>query len=61
MQTADECRKLASASREKSKAAGLSPKMAGVLRNIAKTFTTLTKQYELLSAISIQEQAGTRH
>ncbi|WFU76634.1 hypothetical protein [Bradyrhizobium sp. CB2312] len=56
MRTAEECRKLAAAYRSKAGAAGVGPRTASVLKNIAKSLTGLAKQYDLLSAIEEEER-----
>jgi hypothetical protein len=52
MLTVNECRKLAKAYRDKAEATGVSQKEATVLKNIAKSFSGLASQFEILVAIS---------
>jgi hypothetical protein len=56
MRTADECRKLAMDFRRKAEAAGVTPRAANVLRNIAKSLTALASQYDMLAAIADDER-----
>ena len=54
--TVDECRKLAASYRNQAKQPGISSKMAGVLENIARSFTGLASQFELLLALDKNER-----
>ena len=56
MRTAVECRKLAAQYQAQSDA-GVSPKMAAVLRRIAQNFNELADQYETLIAVAEEERS----
>ena len=56
MRTAEECQKLAQAYRSRASVAGVSPRTANVLKNIAKSLSALAKQYDMLAAIEQEER-----
>ncbi|SFV11828.1 hypothetical protein [Bradyrhizobium arachidis] len=56
MRTAEECLTLAMDYRSKAEVAGVNPRAATVLRNIAKSLIGLAKQYDMLAAIEDEER-----
>ena len=54
--TADECHKLADTYRAMAEAKGISPKRATVLRNIAKSFTGLANQFQILNDLNEEDR-----
>ncbi|RTE88555.1 hypothetical protein D6B98_35080 [Bradyrhizobium sp. LVM 105] len=59
MQTAEECRKLASDYRRTAEENGVSPRKANLLRNIANSLSGLASQFELLTAVAAEESRDT--